>query len=383
MTLWSGPPQRYKGKRYGPRNVRIDNDFGVVMDTEKGELSFVLNGVCFGIAYDGIPLDKPLVPAVVFGDKSYKIKLYPAPVDVSEEDYEIGTPRNVRVKSTTWDAITVTWDFVDFAMYYQVEHEAGKWFGATSKTVYSVEGLEPGTGYTIRVRAVKGKFVGPWSDPVREYTQKPYFERSMWRECPESVEERRQYSLDEGSDGACVAHKIGRGSIPCVVVATTPIPAKKRTAWFVRVLKTTAGGCKGIYVGLAPSSVDQACDEPLKCGWFLGCHDCALFSGSPHDYTKKEYGPRKNKDGKYLKEGEGVGVVVDTTSGSRGDVSFVLGFEDLGPAYKGVPLDKPLVPCVIFTENGDSVEIITREERMPKKGEGKKAGKDNDDCLIS
>ena len=37
------------------------------MDTAKGELSFVLNGVNLGVAYEGIPLDKPLVPCVILG----------------------------------------------------------------------------------------------------------------------------------------------------------------------------------------------------------------------------------------------------------------------------------------------------------------------------
>ena len=37
----------------------------VVMDTAKGELSFIVNGVNLGVAYEGIPLDKPLVPCVI------------------------------------------------------------------------------------------------------------------------------------------------------------------------------------------------------------------------------------------------------------------------------------------------------------------------------
>ena len=35
------------------------------MDTTKSELSFVVNGVNLGVAFDGIPLDKPLVPCVL------------------------------------------------------------------------------------------------------------------------------------------------------------------------------------------------------------------------------------------------------------------------------------------------------------------------------
>ena len=38
---------------------------GVVMDTAKGELSFVVDGVNLGVAFDGIPLGKPLVPCAI------------------------------------------------------------------------------------------------------------------------------------------------------------------------------------------------------------------------------------------------------------------------------------------------------------------------------
>ena len=35
------------------------------MDTTKGELSFAVSGVNFGVAYEGISQDKPLVPCVL------------------------------------------------------------------------------------------------------------------------------------------------------------------------------------------------------------------------------------------------------------------------------------------------------------------------------
>ena len=71
-TLWSGPPHNYKhpGKEYGPRKnkgeyVRKGDTINISMDTIKGELSFVLGGVSYGIAFEGIPLDKPLVPCAI------------------------------------------------------------------------------------------------------------------------------------------------------------------------------------------------------------------------------------------------------------------------------------------------------------------------------
>ena len=78
--LRSGPPHNYKGKAYGPRKgsgeyVHTGDSVGVVMDTAKGELSFVVNGVNLGVAYEGIPLDKPLVPCVVLRNENDSVEL--------------------------------------------------------------------------------------------------------------------------------------------------------------------------------------------------------------------------------------------------------------------------------------------------------------------
>ena len=45
------------------------------MDTTKGELSFVVDGVNLGVACEGIPLDKPLVPCVILGLKGDSVEL--------------------------------------------------------------------------------------------------------------------------------------------------------------------------------------------------------------------------------------------------------------------------------------------------------------------
>ena len=53
--------------------------------------------------------------------------------------------------------------------------------------------------------------------------------------------------------------------------------------------------------------------------------------------------------------GDSVGVVMDT---AKGELSFALGGVNLGVAYEGIPLDKPLVPCVLLYWSGDSVELV-------------------------
>ena len=67
-TLFSGPPHKYVNKHYCmPRGVYVGSTVGLIMSTKErtGTLSFVFNGTDEGFAYEGIPLDKPLVPAVL------------------------------------------------------------------------------------------------------------------------------------------------------------------------------------------------------------------------------------------------------------------------------------------------------------------------------
>ena len=70
-TLVSGFPHSYNGRVYGPirvwdgQYVQTGATIGVVMDTANGDLSFVVNGMNFGVAYERIPLDKPLVPCAI------------------------------------------------------------------------------------------------------------------------------------------------------------------------------------------------------------------------------------------------------------------------------------------------------------------------------
>ena len=111
----------------------------------------------------------------------------------------------------------------------------------------------------------------------------------------------------------------------------------------------------GIYIGIAPSDINRnESYNYCNCGWYFSCYDSTLFSGPPHSYRKKEYGPSKGL-GEYIHTGDSVGVVMDT---AKGELSFVVNGVNLGVAYKEIPLDKPLVPCVLLYYQGDSVELI-------------------------
>ena len=126
------------------------------------------------------------------------------------------------------------------------------------------------------------------------------------------------------------------------------------TSWSIKILNSKSNDGRGICIGVAPSDIDQNQDNSAKGWWYFGCYSSSLWSGTPHNYERKEYGPRKGY-GKYVHTGDSVGVVMDTV---KGELSFVLDGVNLGVAYEGIPLDKPLVPCVILGYEGDSVELI-------------------------
>ena len=169
-----------------------------------------------------------------------------------------------------------------------------------------------------------------------------------WKECPKEVYWKRKYSVDEKSPR--IATKGSDSGNHSTVIGNTPLPLDTVTSWGIRILKSA-----DIYVGVAPLGVDQDKDENhFKCGWYFGCYASKLFSGLPHGCWNKPYGPRK-EDGKYVHTGGTVGVVMDPT---KGELSFVLNGVNLGVAYEGIPLDEPLVPCVILCWKDDSVELV-------------------------
>ena len=362
--LWSGPPHNYGDEEYGPRKgdgkyVHTRDIVGVVMDTKKGELSFVVNGVNLGVAFEGIPLDKPLVPCVLLYHKGDSVELDTSEVK-ENVDRSILVPSNITVKSITWDSITLTWDAVEEASFYQIEVYGSKFWGASTANTFTKRGLLPETEHTFKVRAVRGNSVGEWSDVVRGRTQKESFEGSWWKECPDDVDEKRKYSVDEenlriatkNEDAICVDDKWIN---TCAIIGNTPLPPNQVISWSIKVLKSRGNDGSGISIGVAPSDINQNEDNSRKCGWYFNCYSSSLWSGPSHDYSGKQYGPRKENAGEYVHTGDSVGVVMDT---AKGELSFVVNGVNLGVAFEGIPLDKPLVSCVILYNKGDSIELV-------------------------
>ena len=207
------------------------------------------------------------------------------------------------------------------------------------------------TIYSLKMRMTSQGMSTQWSDET-EFSTPKFKDLCVWKECPDDVEKKRKYSVDEGNPR--VATKIG-GYCYCTIIGNTPLPHNKVTSWSIKMLKSKGDDGRCIYIGIAPSDINQNENHNYnKCGWYFDCYGSTLDSGPPHNYSGKEYGPRK-KDGEYIHTGDSVGVVMDT---AKGELSFVVNGVDHGVAFDGIPLDKPLVPCILLYFEGDFVELV-------------------------
>lgn len=158
--------------------------------------------------------------------------------------------------------------------------------------------------------------------------------------------------------------------IPPWTRATT----KNTMKWVVKICKTSCNN-GSIMVGVAVkgTSLNDGIYVPYKDGVFLlNLYESLLYSGAPFNFKGVEYGPRKEA-GCYAKNGDFVEITLDMESG---DLSFSVNGENMGVAFKGIPVDKPLLPCVVYLDSGDAAEILWTSERAKKrKKEKKKKGK--------
>ena len=276
----------------------------------------------------------------------------------SLEKVEFPAPENFEGKLVSKNAIKLIWDEVDQATSYIVEMRRSNESTfmkiedvEEAEFTYHMNRLDIGKKYIFRVCASMEDALGAWSEPIEVKTKHPKFtECCEWKECPEIFYERRYSTSEENS---MVVTKEGKCEV--AVVGSAALPLNKTTCWNVRVVASRDESGESIYVGAAPSDIDQGADGNYRtCGWYLCCYNSTLWSGPPHRYTGKEYGQRKG-EGEYVKNGSVVGVLMDTT---KGELSFAVNGVNLGVAFDGIPLDKPLVPCVVLKHSGDSVELV-------------------------
>ena len=216
--------------------------------------------------------------------------------------------------------------------------------------------LESARNYAMKVTAVCDGKESEESEPCTFTTS----ETLRWKVCPDYVSGRRKYMVS--NDGMkATKHIEGWSEFWSTIITSLALLSGKVTTVTMRIKRSAGRGAT--FFGVAPFDIDQNnfSNWSTRCGWFLSTYTLKLWSGAPHDYD--EEGPDSGKeDGDNVHSGDSIGVVMDTT---KGKLSFAVNGVNLGVAYEGIPLDKPLVPCVLFRDLGDSVKLINQAIEDP------------------
>ena len=220
----------------------------------------------------------------------------------------------------------------------------------TTKSV-SMAFLMSGEQYLVRMRLRYNGKMGEWSEEV-EFTAPEFAEACVWKPCPTKVSPDCTYFILGG--GKRVASKNSANGF-AVIIGSVALPKRGTTSWGIKCLKTFQDKSHEVYVGVRSVRLSP-CDNINfeNHGWFFNCYNSSLWSGPPHKYKRKYYGPIKEL-GEYVRTGDTVGVVMDTEKGS---LSFSVNGESYGVAFEGIPLDKPLVPCVVLKNECDTIELV-------------------------
>ena len=110
-----------------------------------------------------------------------------------KENVNGSIPSNITAKSITWDSVTLSWNAVEGALFYQIETDGSKFWDASTTNTFAKRGLLPETEHSFRVRVVCGNEVSEWNSVVKGRTQKESFETSGWKECPDYIEEENVF----------------------------------------------------------------------------------------------------------------------------------------------------------------------------------------------
>ena len=272
-------------------------------------------------------------------------------------------PDNIHQESSTWSTVTLAWNPIPTRLGKTVLYQVAKNVGSKKfSTVYEgkepfciIDRLLPDTPYVFCVRSCcdGDKFSG-WSKKVNTKTEKTTGYTASWASCPETVDEKRRYLVEN----SFMATKVNENHL-CTILGAEPIVVGSPVSWTIHISNSRQNNSKYFYIGVAPSDLDQNDGYNLKRdGWYFHCFTFTLWSGPPHYYRDFPYKvTKKNPVPPQIKNKDDVGVVLDTSSKTTGVLSYVHNGINLGYAFEGIPLDCPLVPSVILYWLDDKIEL--------------------------
>ena len=163
-----------------------------------------------------------------------------------------------------------------------------------------------------------------------------------FKKCPLNINETRKYIVTGEKEN--IFTKTGKDGW-MGTICEKMLEKSKENKWKIKILHTRR---KSIMVGVAPIDFDINSSFYNTCGWYYNIYASNLYSGPPHNYSGKETNLSKVKNDEII-------VVMDM---NKRTLKFIINNEDKGDSYTDIPLDKPIFPAVLLSDQNDSVEII-------------------------
>ena len=154
-------------------------------------------------------------------------------------------------------------------------------------TAVAIQQLKPDTDYHIWTQVGIEGIWGSWYRNSVVRTKKTIEKEAPkvpnkaytceWKLCPKDYLGDIRYYVDRYAKR--IATKIS-SDVWCAIIGNTSLPPNGVTSWSIRILNSWRNYGNCIYIGVAPSDIDQnEGDSHNKCGWYFYCRRSTLYSG--------------------------------------------------------------------------------------------------------
>ena len=159
-----------------------------------------------------------------------------------------------------------------------------------------------------------------------------------FKKCHVNVQKGLEYEISGPKQN--IATKTVTSGYLCVICENA-FEKNKIYKWKIKILKTNNYDIK---IGITTIDFMEK-SQNYENGWYLFLYNNLLYSGPPHNITRKKTNLKKN---------ENIIVIMDM---NKRTLTFMNENIDKGDSYNDIPIDKSLFPSVIFYDQNDSVEI--------------------------
>ena len=161
-----------------------------------------------------------------------------------------------------------------------------------------------------------------------------------FKKCPKEIKSSRKYIISGEKNNILTKS----GSFGWMgTICENEFKKSRIYKWKIKVLKTK---CYHIMVGVAPINFNINSSDSNNSGWYFNCYNSTIKSGPPHNYCNE------TNLGKVKDE---IIIVMDM---NKRTLKFIIDNEDKGDSYTNIPIDTPITPAVLLSDENDSVEII-------------------------